>query len=324
MPTIKYEGVSYALEAGESVLEGLLRQGVNLPHSCKSGVCQSCLLRAAEGAPPEHAQRGLRDTYRAQGYFLACTCIPDNDLVVLPIDAAAMKVSARVESIDRLNATITRVTLRPERPFTYRPGQYVSVFREDGLVRSYSLASVPEEEPALDFHVMRVPGGQMSEWFHRGEAVGRNVDLLGPAGNCFYVPGNPEQPLLLAATGTGLAPLYGIVRDALRQGHSGPIHLFHGSVRPDGLYLVDRLQAMAEEFGQFRYYPCVLQSDGTPGIAEAPIDRYVLDTLGSLKGYKVYLCGNPDIVRQMQRKAFLAGAGLSAIYADAFLPSPAN
>lgn len=324
MPTVQYDGVSYALETGETVLDGLLRQGVNLPHSCKGGVCHSCLVRASQGKVPDKAQQGLRDTYRAQGYFLACMCEPEDDLVVLPIDAAAIKVPARIESIGPLNSTVARVTVHSSQPFGYRPGQYVSVFRQDGHVRSYSLASVPEEDEQLEFHVARVPGGKMSEWIHSGDALGQHVELLGPVGNCFYLAGNPGQPLFLAGTGTGLAPLYGIVRDALRQRHTGPVHLFHGSVRPEGLYLVEKLRAMTEHFPNFRYYPCTLESNGVPGIANAAIDQYALSTLGKLNGFKVYLCGNPDIVRLLQRKAFLAGASLSAIYADAFLPSPAN
>ena len=34
-------------------------------------------------------------------------------------------------------------------------------------------------------------------------------------GRLFYVAGRPAQPLLLIGSGTGLAPFYGIARDAL-------------------------------------------------------------------------------------------------------------
>jgi len=190
-------------------------------------------------------------------------------------------------------------------------------------VRSYSVASVPQQDPFIEFHVARVEGGRMSTWLHEQARPGDTLELMGPAGNCFYVPGDSGQPLLLIGTGTGLAPLYGIVRDALRQGHTGPIHLFSGSVTPQGLYLVDELCALANAHDTVHYYPCVLRGDGTPGIHEASIDAFALETAGPLKGWKVYLCGNPDIVRTLQRKTFLAGASLNAIYADAFVTSPA-
>ena len=62
----------------------------------------------------------------------------------------------------------------------------------------------------------------MSGWLGTEARPGEAVRLQGPVGECFYVPGQPEQPLLLAGTGTGLAPLYGIVRDALAAGPHRP------------------------------------------------------------------------------------------------------
>ena len=323
MSEIAFAGNRYAAIAGESVLDCLLRNGLALPHSCKSGVCQSCLMRAVSGTIPAKAQQGLRDTLRAQGYVLSCSFVPEGDVEVSVNDSAALSVSGTIEAVDFYSASVARVQVRTEAPFEYRPGQYANLIRDDGLVRSYSIASVPEHEETLEFHVARVTDGKMSGWLHDGGALGARIQVQGPVGNCFYVGGAPEQPLFLAGTGTGLAPLYGIVRDALRCGHQGDIHLFHGSVRAEGLYLVEELRALAASHANLHYHPCVLQGEAE-GIATEPIDAYSLRVTPSLKAHKVYLCGHPDLVRQMQRKTFLAGASLANIYADAFIPSPSS
>ena len=321
MHQVTFQGERYVTLDGESVLDCLLRHGFALSHSCKSGVCQSCIMRAVSGAIPAKAQSGLRDTLRAQGYVLACSLVPEDDIEVALIDTALLRTAGRIESIEPLNATVMRVRARTEKRFEYRPGQYVNVVREDGLVRSYSIASVPEEDDLVDFHVAVVANGKMSGWIHRGDARGARVELLGPVGNCFYVAGAPQQPLFLAGTGTGLAPLYGILREALRWGHEGPIYLFHGSVRPEGLYLVSELRALASRHANLHYHACALQGEAD-GVVTMPLDRFSLQTVPKLGGHKVYLCGHPDFVHVMQRKTFLAGASLSDIYADAFLPSP--
>lgn len=323
MPDVIFQGERYAVSNGESVLDCLLRNGVSVTHSCRSGVCQACLMRTVRGDVPPSAQKGLQDTLRAQGYVLACSCYPESDIEIARADAGAPRVSARIHSIEPLNATVMRMTVYADEPFAYRPGQYANVLRKDGLARSYSIASVPEVDDHIEFHVARVVSGKMSEWIHSGKALNAKIDLLGPVGHCFYVSGAPDQPLFLAGTGTGLAPLYGIVRDALRNGHCGDIHLFHGSVRPDGLYLVDELRALAAEYTNLKYYPCALEGEAD-GVLIEPIDKISLRTVPKLAGYKVYLCGHPDLVRMMQRKTFLAGANLNDIYADAFLPSPPN
>ena len=321
MYQILFQGERCSAKEGETVLDCLVRHGLHVAHSCKSGVCQSCILRVVDGTVPARAQAGLRDTLRAQGYALACSLVPESDVEIALIDAKLLRTPARIERIVPLNPTVMRVGVSPEKPIEARAGQYLNLVRSDGLVRSYSIASVPEEDDLIEFHVAAVPGGRMSGWIHCGEAHGADIELQGPAGNCFYVGGAPDQPLFLAGTGTGLAPLFGIVRDALRQGHAGPIHLFHGSVRPAGLYLVDTLRAMQARHGNLRYYACVLEG-GDGDIVTRPIDQFALETIPDLAQHKVYLCGHPDFVRMMQRKTFLAGASMSDIYADAFLPSP--
>jgi len=317
MPQIHYAGSEYALAPGESVLDCLLRHQAAVSYSCKSGVCQSCLMKGTRGRIPERAQAGIKDTLRSQGYFLACSCEPDEDLAISqPGDE--QRVVARISGIDALSPSVLRVRLAPERPFEYRAGQYITLFRGDGLARSYSLASLPEET-ALELHVRLVDGGAMSEFLRRAQP-GLTVSIQGPTGNCFYMPGRPEEPLLLAGTGTGLAPLYGIVRDALSQGHTGPVWLFHGAVDPAGLYLDQELLALPAQYPSLRYVRSVLR-DARDDIDAGALDRAIFSRLTQLKEWKSYICGDPDFVRDLRRKIFLAGAASRNIYADAFIRS---
>jgi NAD(P)H-flavin reductase len=319
MNQVKHEGRWYPLEQDESVLDGLLRQGVNVPHSCRAGACQSCLMRAERGEVPTKAQVGLKETLKAQGYFLACACRPENALEVAGA-GAELRVPARITSLERLSDSVLRVRLRPEERFEYRAGQYVSLLRADGLARSYSLASLPHEEE-LELHVRRVDGGLMSGWLFDAARLGDVLDLQGPTGECFYVPGRPEQPLLLAGTGTGLAPLYGVVRDALAQGHTGPIWLFHGAVEASGLYLVEELRALQSRYSQLRYRPSVLRGPERIGVSVGALDGLLKEACPRPVGWRAFLCGAPDLVLSLRKKLFLAGLSLKEIHADAFLPS---
>lgn len=58
MVAIRYQGRQFPLCDGQSVLEALLAHGVPVPSACRSGVCQTCLMRAVGGVPPEASQRG--------------------------------------------------------------------------------------------------------------------------------------------------------------------------------------------------------------------------------------------------------------------------
>jgi CDP-4-dehydro-6-deoxyglucose reductase, E3 len=319
MATVRYEGRDFTAPPGESVLDCLLRNGVAISHSCKAGTCQSCLVKAVAGAVPAAAQKGLKDTLRVQGYFLACSLQPVEDIEVSAAGSEA-RVAARITGLTDLNSTVLRVRLHTEAPLSYRAGQFVNLFREDGLARSYSLASLPDENE-LELHVRKIPGGAMSGWLQSEALPGTSVWLQGPSGNCFYIPGDAGEPLVLVGAGTGLAPLYGILRDALRQGHSGPVWLFHGALTPAGLYLTRELTELAQLHPNFHYIRSVLRDGEGTGAETGELGRSIFARLPRLKGWKGYVCGDPALVNSLRKQMFLGGMASKAIYADAFLPS---
>jgi CDP-4-dehydro-6-deoxyglucose reductase len=319
MPTFTFSGVAYQAAPGESVLDALLRHGIVVSNSCRAGACQSCMLRATTGALPAVSQHGLKSTLVEQGYFLSCVCRPADDLVLEP--AGGLEVAASIVVLERLSPNVLRVRLRPETPIDYRAGQYITVRRADGLARSYSLASLPDDD-TLELHIRRAPRGRMSGWFFDEARENDWVTLRGPAGDCFYTGGSPDQSLVLAATGTGLAPLLGICRDALRLGHRGPMHLFHGALRPEGLYLRDELSALDRAHPNLHYTPVVLEGGESEGLATGALDKAIAAAHPKFGGWRGFLCGDPAIVQMLKKKFFLAGMASREIFADAFVESP--
>lgn len=319
MAAIEFEDRSYGLDPGETVLEMLLRNGVHAPHSCKAGSCGACMMRAVSGDIPSRSQNGLKDSWKAQRYFLPCVCVPETDMVLAQA-GADVRVGAAITALELLSPDVLRVRLRCDSAISYRAGQYVTILREGPLARSYSIACLPDGND-LELHVRKIAGGRMSGWFHEQAKVAERVWVQGPSGDCFYVPVNLDQPLLLVGTGTGLAPLYGILRDALRNGHRGPIHLFHGALHKGGLYLVEELRKIAAAHVHVEYTPAVLDGSASDEIAVGSLDQVVLKRLVKLGGWRAYICGDPAIVQLLRKKIFLAGAASKDIYADAFLPA---
>ena len=322
MSLVRMDGAQYQLHDGETVLNGLLRHGVAASHSCMAGVCGSCMMRAVAGSVPSKAQAGLKDSWRIQGYFLACACVPEEDLDIA-VPGAEFRFEAVIRELTPLSDDVLRASVVCQTPMDFRAGQYVTVARRDGLARSYSIASLPEDG-ALDLHIRRIPNGRMSTWFHTEARKGDRVTVAGPCGECFYVAGQQQQPLLLVGTGTGLAPLYGILRDALRQGHNGPVHLLHGALHRGGLYLVEELRELARNHAQFRYTPAVLRGDVEDGFVVGALDRIIAERFPDLSGWRGFVCGDPSLVASLKKQLFLAGMASRDIHADAFIPAAAS
>ncbi len=304
--------------ADETVLDALLRENIDIPHACRQGACQSCMVRSLQGSPPAAAQEGLKDVLRHQQYFLACMCHPQQDMVISISPPADLFTEAKVIEKRLLNAETLLLKLECDKSMGYYAGQFVNLKRADGLSRSYSIANNRLHANKLSFHIRRLAGGRFSEWAHQELNVGDSIAVSDPQGLCYYLPDNQQQNLLLIGTGSGLAPLAGIVSEALHHGHSGDIHLFHGSRDMDGLYWIEEMQQLAQQYANFHYTPCVSRGDAPQGVAKGRANDLAMTMLPRLKNWRLYLCGHPDMVHQAKRQAFLNGAGLQDIHADAF------
>lgn len=319
MPKLSFDGRTYAREDGETVLDTLLRHGVDVSYSCKRGTCFTCLLRAPTAAIPPAAQQGLRRTMASEGYFLACCFQPvEDEIAVQRPREAEVYGRAIVRAKLAASTTAIRLFLEPATALYYHPGQFINVRRADGLTRSYSLASVPRTDPLLELHVRRMANGAMSRWMCDEIQVGDTVDIAGPFGSCYYLKDDAHRPMLLVGTGIGLAPLVGIARDALHDGHTGPVHLYVGSRKAEGLYLNDELRVIEARHPNFHYHPCVSGSDVPADHHAGRADDVALARHPDLEGWRVFLCGVAPMVHAARKRAYLAGARLAEIHAEAF------
>jgi CDP-4-dehydro-6-deoxyglucose reductase len=345
--------VSLECHPGETVLSALSRQGVRVPSACQAGICRACLVRALHGDPGPDGSAGLEHALRADGYFLACQARPPGDLT-MALAGGDIYTPARLLSVRREGPAL-RVRVRPERPLNFRPGQHVALripaHRDEtpptrpgpdrasqagglgrDLVRVYSLANGPDEadRDGAEFYVRVYPGGAMSTWLASARP-GADLSLGRPSGTCCYQPGEPGAPLLLAGTGTGVAPLAAVARDALAHGHHGPIVLLRGAADPSGLY-PDEHQPPEP----VRLRTCVL-SHGEDIVA-ATVAEYTALTAraapgrltglprgagmtGVMSEVQVYLCGGAGVVARTRRALFLAGQSLRRIHCDEFSPA---
>lgn len=310
---------SYTCGPEETVLDAFLRHDVEVPYACKKGTCHSCMLRCTDSLPPENAQKGLRDTLKTQGFFLACCCVPEQDMTIKHPDQSEFYTQGKVVANEMLNRNTILLIIEFEDAFEYNAGQFVNLQRSDGLTRSYSISNIPEESNTLELHIRRLPGGRFSEWVHDELNPGDMLAVSEPQGHCFYLPNRKEQGLLLAGTGSGLAPLAGILTDALSHGHSGPIHLFHGSSEIEDLYRIDEMRQLAEENHNFTYTPCISGDHVPEGFNRGRVNEVAGNIISDLAGWRVFLCGHPDMISQMKTEAFLKGASIADIYTDAFL-----
>jgi ring-1,2-phenylacetyl-CoA epoxidase subunit PaaE len=87
--TVVLDGTTrtFTLEKGrESILEAGLKAGVELPYSCKGGVCSTCRAKLVSGESDMDVNFALEDYEVARGYVLTCQSYPVSDKVCVDYD----------------------------------------------------------------------------------------------------------------------------------------------------------------------------------------------------------------------------------------------
>lgn len=72
--------------AGESIVDAAAGQGIELPYSCKGGVCATCRTHLRAGEVDMATNYGLEPWEVEQGFVLACQSRPLSDEVLLDYD----------------------------------------------------------------------------------------------------------------------------------------------------------------------------------------------------------------------------------------------
>ncbi|MEN8260561.1 MAG: 2Fe-2S iron-sulfur cluster-binding protein [Pseudomonadota bacterium] len=297
----------------ETVLECLLRNNFNVPFACQKGQCQSCRVRALKGSPTPVSQQGLRETEKAQNFFLSCVCFPVDDMDIVLGDENLPLVTTRVYSIEEVNESIIRIKMECPPDYDYFAGQSINLYNDEGVFRTYCLSSVPGLDEHLELEINLVPGGQVTPWVFKTLTIGSEINISRPSGNCFYLPGDKSQPMIMVATGIALAPTRGIVRDALvKHRHTGPIVLYHETYGPNEDYLIRDLNELA------RQYPNLSCNDylSAKEVSEDGMsaNEAVLSTIDNLGAWRIFLCGDFNRVSGMTRDSLMSGARMNNIH----------
>lgn len=325
MRTIHFNGQRFVAAPDETILDALLRQGAPMAYSCRKGSCHTCVLECIEGEVRH--QRTIDPAIMRDGHLLPCVAVALTDVLLGPANPLQLSIAGEIVERTQLADDLFEIGIAPSTTLIFQAGQHVQLVRADGLSRPYSLACVQNEDWFVRFHVRCNVVGPMSQWLCHEATIGERVGLLAPQGRCHYRPELRERSLLLLATGSGLGALAALARQALAEGHCGPIVLYHGVRHVTDLYLQTLLEALAVRHENFTYRACVSAANHVTraGIASGRITDVAFEAIAEPEQVELFLCGAPAMVEDARYRAVLSGIPRSQVHADPFqssAPSP--
>jgi 3-ketosteroid 9alpha-monooxygenase subunit B len=131
--------------------------------------------------------------------------------------------------------------------FRYRPGQFLTLrIARDGrhLLRCYSLASCPLVDEPVRVVVKRVAQGRVSNWICDRIKAGDEIEVKPPAGH--FIPHSLDDDFLLFAGGSGITPIFSIIRSALIAGR-GRLCLIYANRDAESVIFREQLSALVRE-----------------------------------------------------------------------------
>lgn len=318
-------GREIACRRDESVLAAALRAGVYLPYGCRTGGCGSCRMRLVAGdVSAEGRAPALSAAEHDDGWFLPCVSRPLEDCVIeadpslsegqfLAGDRATVFVTELVRN-EIENADVRSVRLRLVEPEAIRfvAGQFVNVeVPGTSAVRSYSIASAPSQPGAIDLYVKRRPDGLFSGLLERAPSLGTRLRVLGPFGRLRIRLSH--RPIIMVASGTGLAPLLAMLSDLAEKPAPRPVRLFVSARTPDDVIARDRILALEHALPAFDFIP--LTAEGSA------FDGQLGERLGSAVDHDAYLCGAPRFIETSLETLVAHGVRRRNVLFDVFTPA---
>lgn len=200
--------------------------------------------------------------------------------------------------------TLTIVFKQPSlKKIKYYAGQYLTlIFQINGrrYIRPYSFSSAPEVDQNLEITVKQVPGGIVSNHIADQLKVGELVEVMEPMGN-FVLKTNlvtTDTHIVLWGAGSGITPLFSIIKEALHQSIGEHITLVYGNRSFESVIFKDKIELLKTAYNNFtswNFHTKIVISQTNETIIEGRIDPVkvlsVMQAEGDLNNTLHYICG---------------------------------
>ena len=228
-----------------------------------------------------------------------------------------LKVQAVVEETHDAKSIVFAVPPELAETFRYRPGQFLTLrlpVLGRHLPRCYSMSSAPTLDETLRVTVKRVQGGRGSNWVCDRVRPGDTLEVMAPAG--VFTPASLQGDFLLCAGGSGITPVFSILRSALAHGQ-GRIGLLYANRDERSVIFREELNALAAA------HPARLQVvhwldsvQGVPSVAQ------LAELARPWSQGEAFICGPGLFMDAMVSALDKAGMAAERVHVERFVSLP--
>lgn len=233
---------------------------------------------------------------------------------VAPPRSASARVSRVIDETRHAKSIVFEVPADRTHDFTYRPGQFLTLRipsdTAGSVARCYSLASCPVSDDELMVTVKRTANGYGSNWLCDNVSEGDIVDLLPPSG--VFTPASADEDLLLWGAGSGITPLFSILKSTLATG-SGQVALVYANNDADSIIFDEQLRVLAA-----RHPNRLVVIHWLESVRERPTADQLARLAEPFADRHSYICGPAGFMATVRDAMASLGVPRSRVHAEVF------
>ena len=317
-------GNTFDVEEGQSILDGAIQNGFQLPYSCKTGRCSTCKSKITGRSKALLDELGISKEDISNGAGLVCVRTPETDLELDISDLGDLnlpkpqtipvKVSSKVKISE--NVMILKLRLPPNKVFQFIAGQYVNLIGPNNIRRSYSLANTVVESE-LELQISRVQNGLMSDFIFNHVKKGDLLRVNGPHGT-FVLRDLSNKHLVFLATGTGIAPVQSMLGSLPKIDQAS---LPSSTTIYWGARIFEDLYVDIKTHDFLQYYPVLSRAGQKWSGRRGYVHQNMLDDFDNLSDVIVYACGSNKMISDAKNRLIANGHPSNQFFSDAFVAS---
>lgn len=198
--------------------------------------------------------------------------------------------------------------------FHFAAGQFISIHMErsgNRYARAYSIASALRPDRHFELCMREAVDDPATAWLN-GLKLGDSIEFAGPFG--YFKLRQPPDPIsVFVATGTGIAPIRAMIQQFHARPAAGEAWLIFGVRHEEDILYREEFEALERENSNFHFVPTLSRAEngwkGHRGYVQPHVEKY----LAGKHGLHAYVCGAPQMVREVRHLLASMGYGRDAV-----------
>lgn len=221
--------------------------------------------------------------------------------------------------LQKTNLTPDVILLQLEfpQPFSFQAGQFITLFIEhnsERKPRSYSILNPPSNAKIVDLCIKIIDDGFASEVFRKTK-VGDLFTTRGPFGHFILNEHTLHQEQWFIGAGTGIAPLYSILKKYLPITPKTQFHLLFGTKTKSDILFHEEFLSLAKKYPNFHYTPTLTREKETWKGATGHVQQHLpQDSQNKI----FYICGLKELVLETKQLLLDRGADSTNIHFERY------